>query len=146
MCIFKRIIACSLAGYGHLSPGNRQSLIIPQTWLKIGPHSFSFDKKIKKSVTRSKLECFLKSSFSIGQLSPNLANYLKNIYIFFNPASLLPALFCIASHIVWVNKCFHCHTYCMYSASNNYLIPCWFCRFAHLQRMELCIILIIGTF
>ena len=33
-----------------------------------------------------------------------------------------------------------------YSGSNNYLIPCWICRFAHLQRMELCIILIIGTF
>ena len=31
----------------------------------------------------------------------------------------------------------------IYSGSNNYLIPCWFCRFAHLQRMELCIILII---
>ena len=24
-----------------------------------------------------------------------------------------------------------------YSGSNNYLIPCWFCRFAHLQRMKL---------
>ena len=34
----------------------------------------------------------------------------------------------------------------VYNGSNNYLIPCWFCRFAHLQRMELCIILIIGTF
>ena len=33
-----------------------------------------------------------------------------------------------------------------YSGSNNYLIPCWFCRFAYLQRMELCIILNIGTF
>ena len=32
-----------------------------------------------------------------------------------------------------------------YSGSNNYLIPCWLCRFAHLQRMELCIIFIIGT-
>ena len=29
---------------------------------------------------------------------------------------------------------------CTYSGSNNYLIPCWFCRFAHIQRMELCII------
>ena len=29
-----------------------------------------------------------------------------------------------------------------YSGSNNYLI----CRFTHLQRMELCIILINGTF
>ena len=35
---------------------------------------------------------------------------------------------------------------CTYSGSNNYLIPCWFCRFAHLQIMELCIILIIATF
>ena len=34
----------------------------------------------------------------------------------------------------------------IYSGSNTYLIPCWFCRFAHLQRMELCIILIRGTF
>ena len=34
----------------------------------------------------------------------------------------------------------------LYSESNNYLIPCWFCRFAHLERMELCIIEIIGTF
>ena len=34
----------------------------------------------------------------------------------------------------------------IYSGSNNYLIPCWFYRFAHLQRMELCIILMIGTF
>ena len=34
----------------------------------------------------------------------------------------------------------------VYSGSNNYLIPCWFCRFAHLQRIELSIILIIGTF
>ena len=33
-----------------------------------------------------------------------------------------------------------------YSGGNNYLIPCWFCRFAHLQTMELCIIVIIGTF
>ena len=32
-----------------------------------------------------------------------------------------------------------------YSGSNNYLIPCWFCRFVHLQTMELCIILIIGA-
>ena len=31
----------------------------------------------------------------------------------------------------------------IYSGSNNYLIPCWFCRFAHWKRMELCIILII---
>ena len=34
----------------------------------------------------------------------------------------------------------------IYSGSNNNLIPCRFCRFAHLQRMELCIILIMGTF
>ena len=27
--------------------------------------------------------------------------------------------------------------YHWYSGSNNYLIPCWFCRFAHLQRMSL---------
>ena len=40
--------------------------------------------------------------------------------------------------------CMNIHAW--YSGSNNYLIPCWFCRFAHLQRMELCIILIIGTF
>ena len=34
----------------------------------------------------------------------------------------------------------------IYSGSNNYLIPCLFCRFAQVQRMELYIILIIGTF
>ena len=43
------------------------------------------------------------------------------------------------THIVYIVYVY------IHSGSNNYLIPCWFCRFAHLQRMELCIILIIGT-
>ena len=51
----------------------------------------------------------------------------------------------VSSTLVSVNTLLGWHAG-LYSGSNNYLIPCWFCRFAHLQRVELCIILIIGTF
>ncbi len=41
----------------------------------------------------------------------------------------------------------HSHIYMhTYSGENNYLIPCWFCTFAHWQRNDQSIILMVGLF
>ncbi len=48
--------------------------------------------------------------------------------------------------------CQHCHKtlslkyFCIYSEGKNYLIPCWFCTFAHWQINYQSIILMVGLF
>ncbi len=49
----------------------------------------------------------------------------------------------------WQNICFlitKSKTMQLYSGDNNYLIPCWFCKFARLKKIEGFIIFMVGLF
>ncbi len=45
----------------------------------------------------------------------------------------------------WVSVCVYVCV-CLYSGGGDYLIPCWFCTFAHWQRNYQSIILMVGLF
>ena len=94
--------------------------------------------------------CSLVSSLCLCWSEPEHSQSLRLHYSVISRILISSLNYLHFSFSVISRCCLNLHSHylslAMYSGSNNYLIACWFCRFAHLQRMELCIILIIGTF
>ncbi len=79
---------------------------------------------------------------------PSHTVYYYNIYIY----TIDSRMFILKKKIIYIslfNRFFNPHTvyyYAIYSWENNNLIPCWFCTFAHWQRIDQSIILMLGLF